>query len=128
MLSPSKEEIASMKRMATLGLLGVLLAGSAGQGSPVEPRLHGGERVPAFGSRTYVDTFTGGQRACVIVIGRGVSYLGLYVYDEHGNCVTRDEPVNFETRDDLAVTWYPPRTAAYTIEVRNLSRRINEFV
>jgi hypothetical protein len=83
--------------------------------------------APPHRSWSVGTTFKGGERATVIVSGTGASYLGLYVYDEDGNCVARDDLGDKGVRDDLTVVWYPPRTAPYRIEVRNFGARLNQF-
>lgn len=80
-----------------------------------------------FRSWTKTQLFKANQRACFVAIGSGLTYLGLYVYDEEGNCVAADDQANFATRDDIAVVWFPPKTARYTIEVYNFGKRRNEF-
>jgi hypothetical protein len=121
-----------MKRWAVLLVLMFLgLWATEGGGSPIQKikPVHGKERetVGSYNSRLYTFTFRGAERSVVIVSGDGSSYLGLYVYDQHGNCVAKDDLSGFPTRDDLAVEWYPHETAPYTIEVKNLGRSFNTY-
>jgi hypothetical protein len=117
-----------MRRLVVLS--GILLLGcvTLGSGAPVGgravPRQQG---VEPYGRRSYVATFKGKERACVIVKGAGQTYLGLYVYDEHGNCVARDDRGSNNVKDGLAVEWFPLKTAPYTVEVRNFGPLVNSF-
>jgi hypothetical protein len=59
--------------------------------------------------------FVANERACVIVEGDHdpVMKLVVKVFDPQGNLVTEDSG-----GDLLAVTWYPPRTQVYDVEIR----------
>jgi hypothetical protein len=117
-----------MKLAFILCGIAILLAiGRPGTGAPIQGPSVGKGRVGPNGSNTFVQTFKGGERACVIITGDGSSYLGLYVYDSDGNCIARDDRGNHATRDDAAVEWYPPRTGRYTIEVKNLGRNADPY-
>ena len=115
--------------MKTLWLLPVLLLILAFRGDVTGQGLPPPERgvAPANRNWTMTQTFEAGKRAGFAAIGSGATYMGVYVYDDQGNCVTWDDHGNFATRDDLAVTWYPPRTANYTVEVWNFGRKRNIF-
>jgi hypothetical protein len=110
--------------VALLLLCGVLLL----RGAPV-----GGERgvrgeIEPYGIRHYQPlAFKGGEKALVIVSGNGQTYMGLYVYDQQGNCVAWDDLGNKHTKDDLAVEWYPAQTAPHTIEIHNFGPRRNIY-
>ena len=109
-----------MKRMLTL--LAAILALSVtdtGRGGPISPFKQETPHVAQLSSQTYMRTFRGGERANVMAIGTGATYMGLYVYDRHGNCVAWDDWGMPISRDDLSVDWYPRQTAPYMIEVRN---------
>jgi hypothetical protein len=114
-----------MKRWPWLVAGLFILSAPFAEPSPVQPHPPLQIEVPAGGARYFPISFNGQERALTIVSGTGASPLGLYVFDPHGNCVARDEALYRETRDDLAVEWFPPDTAAYTIEVRNAGWRIN---
>jgi hypothetical protein len=60
--------------------------------------------------------FRGGEPAMVAVSGDGDSDLDLYILDERGNVVCKDE----QRSDDMACRWTPQRSGEYTIAVRNL--------
>ncbi len=67
----------------------------------------------------------GGERSCVIASGKTGAALALYVFDGHGNCIARDEPVAAKAADDVAVEWFPAATGLFTIELRNQSAQPN---
>jgi hypothetical protein len=97
-------------------------------GSPVVPMNPlQKEILPPYSSKTLEVTVKGGQPSTAICIGDGRSYLGLYVLDRHGNCVAWEDINVSKTRDDLAVEWYAPEKATYTIEVVNFGSVSNQF-
>jgi hypothetical protein len=114
-----------MKRGIWLGPVVLVAAASVALTAPLTPHPPLKVELPALASRYFPVSFEGGQRAIAIASGNFSSPLGLYVYDAHGNCVARDEALEFEGRDDLAAEWFPPETAAYTIEVRNAGLQPN---
>lgn len=61
-------------------------------------------------------TFRGGEPARVLVSGDGDSDLDLYVYDEHGNLICKDD----DQTDDMICGWTPRYTGSFTIRVKNL--------
>jgi len=109
-------------RRATLssGIILICFAGLGG-GAPVQ-------RVPMRAltlepgmSLLESHTFKANERASVIgVRPEGAAFVGLYVYDVHGNCVTWDDVGTTDTKADIAVEWFPTHSVSYTIEVRNL--------
>jgi hypothetical protein len=117
-----------VKQSAWLGILGLLLMASLGGGAPLQPRKVEKADVDPFGRTSFIERFEKAKRAGVIVIGDGQTYLGIYVFDRWGNCVAKDDrSVSSAARDDLAVEWFPPEIASYTIEVCNFGRFTNEF-
>jgi len=117
-----------MKRVLLLGVLVSLLAAvGPGAGAPVGGGFVGKTTVGPDRAAELVKDFKGGERACVVITGKGQSYLGLYVYDADGNCIARDDRGDFATRDDAAVEWYPPQTSRYSIVVKNLGARKDPF-
>lgn len=81
--------------------------------------------IPPYSTRIVNDTFSGGKRAGVIVIGNGATYLGVYVFDSQGNCVATDDFANVATRDDLAAEWFAAQTGVYGIAIHNPGRVLN---
>lgn len=65
---------------------------------------------------SYRVVFRGGEPARVTVSGDGDSDLDLFVYDEHGNQICRDD----DASDDMYCAWTPRYTGSFTIRVRNL--------
>src|SRR5713226_9115021 len=117
----------AMKRMTLLLTTAVLLGVSgAGHGGPVAPFKQQLPQIPQLASQTYSLEFKGGERALVIASGDASTFMGLYVYDAHGNCIAWDDTGTAATLDDLAVDWYPRQTAPYTIDVCNLGPRVNQ--
>ncbi len=115
-----------MKRAALFVMLGcVLLVPGSGTGSPLKGKHSlGRQRIPERGRVRFEGEFRAGERACVIVKGDHdpVVDLGLYVYDEKGELVTKDE----NGGDFVAVIWYPPRDAKYRVEIANPGQTFND--
>lgn len=112
------------------GLVAVLSGAVVGTGAPLErdKRAFKG-RVEAYGDLNYWRKFEGAVPAKVIAAGTsGQGYLGLYVFDAHGNCVAHDHAITNRTRDDTAVEWVPAQTGLYSIELRGLGRVGSEFL
>jgi hypothetical protein len=110
-----------------MALVIVVLWAHRGQSSPVSsvpPRV---PKVAPYNYFTETRVFKGKERACVIAIGSGKTYAGLYVFDADGNCLAHDDVATSNTRDDLAVVWYPPETGPYSYEIRNLGSGTNTF-
>src|SRR5262245_27124233 len=117
-----------MSRMVVLWVTGVmLLLAASATPAPVGKAMNFNSAVNANESKNYPIAFKGKDRASIVVIGDGKTYLALYVYDPDGNCVAWDDDATFGTHDDLAAEWYPAQTASYTVEVRNLGMRRNAF-
>ncbi|HYV37541.1 MAG TPA: hypothetical protein VE988_17680 [Gemmataceae bacterium] len=106
--------------VAMLALAGSSLASPVTVASPQAPEIGG--------LRNYVTQyeFKGGDRACVIAVGKHKSNVGLYVYDSKGNCVAWDDVGKMATFDDMAVEWYPPQNGIYVVEVHNNGMRSNQ--
>jgi hypothetical protein len=116
-----------MRRVLLLGGLIALFAAGQALPGPVEGPFVLRKTVPPNNSVNLVKDFKAGERTCVVVIGNGMSYLGLYAYDADGNCIARDDRADYPTRDDAAVEWYPPQAGRYTMEVRNLGAQKDAF-
>jgi hypothetical protein len=116
-----------VRRLITLAVLAVLASASGlVEGSPQEggiaiPRV----RLEAQDKRRLPPLrFKGNERACAILMGdhRPVVDLAIYVYDEKGTLVAKDDA----GLDYCAAIWYPPRTATYTIVLENKGREYND--
>jgi hypothetical protein len=117
-------------RVLCSGLL-LLLAGAAlGPGAPLDPKTRLVEgKVEPYRDLNYERTFQAGIPAKVIALGEArKGYLGLYVFDAHGNCVARDDEVNDRTVDDTAVEWVPAQTGPCTIQVKALGKNGFDFL
>jgi hypothetical protein len=116
------------KAAVTTGIMTLLCLAGLGGSSPVQPvPARPSSRDPGT-SLLETHTFKAKERACVIGVGQaGATFLGLYIYDEHGNCVTWDDIGTSSTKDDVAVEWFPTQTAPYTIEVRNFGMAANKL-
>lgn len=66
--------------------------------------------------------FKANEVAMVLVSGDGDSDLDLFILDENGNEVCRDD----DTTDTMICSWTPRREAAFTIRVKNLGMA-NEY-
>jgi len=79
-------------------------------------------RIAANSNRTFTATFAGGEIATVAVVGDGDTDLDLYVYNENGNLVGKDDG----PKDDCIVTWTPRWTGRFTIKVVNRGNVYND--
>ena len=67
--------------------------------------------------------FVGGVRACVAVVGDGDTDLDLYIYDQNGNLIAKDDGYS----DSCIVEWYPKWTGSFLIKVVNRGSVYNTF-
>lgn len=80
-------------------------------------------RVEAKDTDRYTMTFVGGEIARVVVSGDGDTDLDLYIYDEDGNLITKDD----DYTDDCIVQWTPKWTGKFTISIKNRGTVYNEY-
>lgn len=71
--------------------------------------------VNTRGNDVFRVAFRGGEPARILVSGDGDSDLDLYVYDENGNLVCKDD----DATDDMVCGWTPRWTGQFRIVVRN---------
>lgn len=117
-----------MKKLLALSAPILLLWASAGSWAGPEKKVaHEKATVGGLSSWSRTVTFKGGELAYAIVVGDGNSHLGLYVLDEHGNCLARDDAPDGKFLDDRWVIWHPAKTQKYTVEVRNLGPQADTF-
>lgn len=117
-----------MRIIMACSVLTVLLCVSLGSADLVKPREPEKEIVlPAGLTRSYVDAFKKNERTLVIVNGVGACPMGLYVFDEHGNCLAKDDFSSPKTADDLIVQWYPSEQGRYSVDLRNAGFDSNEY-
>jgi hypothetical protein len=108
--------------MSFAALLALVGSGSAGPTTPFSVQTID---IPALGGKVFSLEWEGNQRASALALGNGNTYLGLYVYDRHGNCVAWDDEGMPQTCDDLAVQWHPREKSAFMIEVHNCGLVVN---
>ena len=124
-LDPSKL-LADAKKMA--GSDGVLLAliddvDRDVRGASGGPK-YANSRVEAHDYDIYDVTFRGGELAIVTVIGDGDTDLDLYVYDNKGNLIDRDN----DYTDDCVCTWTPRWTGNFRIKIVNRGNVYNRYI
>jgi hypothetical protein len=120
-------------RWLTFVLVGAsLLSVGPVRSSPVigpyrEQDLHDKRRARMEAHETYEfsDVFRVNQRACVMVEGdhKPVVDLTVRVFDAARKLVAQDTAGG----DFVFVTWYPPRTEKYTIEISSNGDQYNEL-
>jgi hypothetical protein len=81
-------------------------------------------RVFAHSTDSYVVKFYANEPASVILSGDGDTDLDLYVYDENGNLIGKDDDYS----DDCIVTWNPLWTGNFVIKVVNIGNIYNHYV
>ncbi|GAB1415270.1 hypothetical protein MASR2M117_06760 [Paludibacter sp.] len=80
-------------------------------------------KVAAGGSDIFTVKFWANERATVAVSGDGDTDLDLYVYDESGNLIVKDDDYS----DDCIVNWTPKWTGQFTIKVVNCGNVYNRY-
>ena len=81
-------------------------------------------RVEARDYNVYNVVFRGGEIANVMVIGDGDTDLDLYVYDNNGSLIVKDD----DYTDECVCTWIPPRTGSYRIMIVNRGKVYNRYI
>jgi hypothetical protein len=102
---------------AVMGASGVGFAGAAG--GPKASTT----RVNARATDVYTIKFNGGESARITVAGDGDTDLDLYVYDENGNLITKDD----DNTDYCVVSWTPRWTGPFTVRVVNRGNVWNQY-
>lgn len=80
--------------------------------------------VAAYSTDVFVVKFYANERATVVVSGDGDTDLDLYIYDDNGNLIAKDDDYS----DDCIVNWTPRRTGQFTIKVVNRGNVYNQYV
>lgn len=83
--------------------------------------VNGSWRIPAYGSREFTWTFTGGEVAEILFDGDNDTDLDFYVYDTNGNLLTS----NTDYTDRAYFRWVPSYTKKYIFRVENLGSVYN---
>ena len=102
---------------AVMGLSGVGFAGAVGG-----PRANT-TRVNARATDVYTISFRGWETARITVAGDGDTDLDLYVYDEFGNLIAKDD----DNTDYCVVSWTPRFTGPFTVRVVNRGGVYNQY-
>lgn len=96
--------------------------------APISRGAVGGPRrnttsVLAKSTDTYNIRFRGLESAVVVLRGDGDTDLDLYVYDENGNLVARDDDYS----DGCVAAWTPLYSGVFTIRVKNRGSVYNRY-
>jgi len=81
-------------------------------------------KVGARSYNSFVIKFWANERASVVVSGDGDTDLDLYVYDESGNLIDKDDDYS----DDCIVNFFPRWTGRFTIKVVNRGNVYNRYI
>jgi hypothetical protein len=79
--------------------------------------------VRAHSTDVYHMTFVGHEWEVLVVSGDGSTDLDLYVYDENGNLIAKDE----DDTDDCVVRFIPRWTGDFTVKVMNRGGYSNRY-
>lgn len=82
------------------------------------------EQVKAKSNDIYYIKFWGGQLAEILVSGDGDTDLDLYVFDENGNLIAKDD----DNTDDCYVRFIPKWTGSFKVVVKNLGNVYNRYL
>lgn len=93
------------------------------QAQPVNGPLHRHTRVEGYDTDWYEVTLRGGELTTIVVDGDGDTDLDLFVYNQAGRLVAIDN----DELDYCVVSFRPPFTGKYRIEVRNLGSVFNRY-
>ncbi len=115
-----------MRNLSFLALLFLLGTGPIGDGAPITGVF---AKDVEIGPEPWkqVKRFRGGERAAVLVAGKGKMPppIQLTVYDDSGKVVAEEKGQN-PSGFMVAVVWYPARDADYRLEIRTLDSRVNK--
>jgi hypothetical protein len=116
----------SAKKMMAAGAASLMILVSAmpGLAGAIPGRQRAASSVNAGGADVYTIVFRGGEAARVIVSGDGDTDLDLYIYDQFGNLITKDD----DSSDDCVVGWTPRWTGKFTVKIVNQGRVHNHYV
>ena len=84
---------------------------------------HKTDAVKANTTDIYTIRFYGGSLAEVFVSGDGDTDLDLYIYDENGNLITKDDDYS----DDCLCRWYPRWTGVFKVKIVNRGSVYNRY-
>jgi hypothetical protein len=117
-----------MRAYVSIAVLATITLVPLGLSSPIDGTYGKKNKVTEQPWRT-TRTFQAGERASVFALGNRaddevVGKLHIKVLDAKGNLIAEDQGNSNVVGDFAGVTWYPPRTAEYRIEVH--SAKANE--
>jgi len=81
-------------------------------------------RLPAGATDSFTIKFYANERATVVVSGDGDTDLDLYIYDDNGNLIAKDDDYS----DDCIVNWIPRWTGQFIIQIVNRGNVYNDYV
>ena len=108
--------------LAAALLAGVGLSNTANAGA-VGPQASHTDVVRPYATDVYHVRFYGDEIARVSVVGDGDSDLDLYIYDENGNLMDKDD----DSTDTCYTAWEPRWTGQFRIEVVNRGGQYNRY-
>jgi hypothetical protein len=111
-------------RTAFATIAGLLLFASLADAGRVPGPGHDEAVVAAKATYRYTETFRAGEVAAIALAGDGVTDLDLYVFDENGNLIEKDD----DSTDRCFVSWTPKWTGPFVIKVVNRGYLANRFV
>ncbi len=112
-----------MKKFAIVAsLLVALVAGAAQAGSTTGAGVYR-EIAPAYGTKTIVERYFGGETAVLQFIGDGDTDLDIFVYDHLGNLIVSGVGLT----DREMVAFRPHYTSNFTIVIQNRGSIFNRF-
>jgi hypothetical protein len=122
-----KQILADAKTLAegdavVLALLDKVEKTKPNRGSVGGPK-YGEYKVFAYSTDRYSLKFWANERATVVVSGDGDTDLDLFVYDENGRLIAKDDDYS----DDCVVNWIPRWTGQYIIKVVNRGNVYNRY-
>lgn len=102
-------------RLAALALAAMLLTSTFALAGNVNGPARSTTVVRGNSTDVYAISFKAGETARIEVLGDGDSDLDLYVYDENGNLIVKDD----DDTDHCIVSWTPRWTGKFTVKVVN---------
>jgi hypothetical protein len=115
------EEKVMKKQLAGALILGIFVSLAQAVGY-AQTTVHS-DRVLAHKTDVYRVHFSAHTRAMVEVSGDGTTDLDLYIYDENGNLVAKDD----DNTDDCLASWTPRWSGTFTIRVVNRGSVYNDY-
>jgi hypothetical protein len=113
-------------RLIACALICFVLPGGESASAPTKENYAKEHVLEGWGSIIQSFELKGQEETRIIASGETALYLGLYVFDAHGNCVAFDDYAGTHVREDAAVIFVPPVQGAYTVEVRSFFGRDNK--